>query len=96
MILTIDQRLQRRAEELLAGAVGAAVAMDPNTGEILAMASTPSFDQNDFVGGMSHEQWRGLITNPDRPKGRGRKLTAPPIKDLARELGFPVVQPQNF
>ncbi len=37
-----------------------------------------------------------VVTQPDRPKGRGRKLTAPPIEDLARELGFPVVQPQNF
>jgi penicillin-binding protein 2 len=65
--LTIDIKLQQRAEELLADRAGAVVAMDPNTGEILAMASNPAFDQNIFVGGLSQEQWDELISNPDRP-----------------------------
>jgi penicillin-binding protein 2 len=65
--LTIDQEVQRKAEELLEGTVGAVVAMDPNTGGILAMASSPSFDQNDFVGGISRENWTGLVNNPFRP-----------------------------
>lgn len=67
LILTIDQRLQQKAEELLSGVVGAAVAMVPDTGEILAMVSSPSYDQNDFVGGMSHDRWRELLNNPDKP-----------------------------
>jgi penicillin-binding protein 2 len=65
--LTIDQRLQQRAEALLKGVVGAAVAIEPGTGQILALASSPSFDQNVFVGGITHEQWDSLISNPFRP-----------------------------
>jgi penicillin-binding protein 2 len=65
--LTTDQRLQHRAEMLLEGVVGAAVAIEPDTGQILALASSPSFDQNFFVGGITHEQWDSLISNPFRP-----------------------------
>lgn len=65
--LTIDRILQRKAEKLLEGVAGAIVAMKPETGELLAMASSPSFDQNTFVSGMSHEQWDALISNPFRP-----------------------------
>lgn len=65
--LTIDRRLQQKAEEMLLGSAGAVVAMDPNTGEILSMASSPSFDQNAFVSGMTYDQWEALISNPDRP-----------------------------
>lgn len=65
--LTIDQRLQQRTEALLDGVVGAAVAIEPATGKILAMASSPAFDQNSFVGGITREQWNSLISNPFRP-----------------------------
>jgi len=65
--LTIDYRLQKKAEMLLQGVAGAAVAMEPESGRILALASSPSFDQNYFVSGMSHEQWDSLISNPFRP-----------------------------
>ncbi len=65
--LTLDLILQRRAEELLAGKAGAVAAIDPANGEVLAMASNPGFDPNAFVQGMSHEEWRSLISNPDRP-----------------------------
>ena len=65
--LTIDHILQEKAEALLEGVAGAVVAMDPETGNILVMASSPSFDQNAFVDGMSHKQWKSLISNPLRP-----------------------------
>ena len=65
--LTIDHVLQKKAESLLRGVAGAAVAMDPGSGRILALASSPSFDQNFFASGMSHEQWDSLISNPFRP-----------------------------
>ncbi|MBA4366270.1 MAG: penicillin-binding protein 2 [Desulfobacterium sp.] len=65
--LTIDYALQEKAESLLQGVAGAAVAMDPSTGQILAMVSSPSFDQNSFVTGISHENWNSLIKNPMRP-----------------------------
>jgi penicillin-binding protein 2 len=65
--LTIDHALQKKAESLLRGVAGAAVAMEPNSGHILALASSPSFDQNHFAIGMSHDQWDTLISNPFRP-----------------------------
>ena len=65
--LTIDRNLQHRTEALLDGVVGAAVAVEPATGKILALASSPSFDQNSFVGGITREQWESLISNPFRP-----------------------------
>ena len=65
--LTIDQNLQQRTEVLLDGVVGAAVAIEPSSGKILALASSPSFDQNSFVGGITREQWDSLISNPFRP-----------------------------
>ncbi len=51
----------------MAGRTGAAVALDPFSGEVLAMVSSPAFNQNDFVDGMSTTQWRSLIENPYRP-----------------------------
>ena len=65
--LTIDQALQTKAESLLRGVSGAAVAMEPRTGRILALASSPAFDQNYFAVGMSHEQWDSLNSNPFHP-----------------------------
>lgn len=65
--LTLDLQLQQRAEELLEGVAGAAVAVEPTTGQILAMASSPSFNQNSFVSGISPDVWESLISNPFRP-----------------------------
>ncbi|MGD9209569.1 MAG: penicillin-binding protein 2 [Desulfobacteraceae bacterium] len=67
LFLTIDYRLQNKAEALMADKVGAVVAVDPKTGQILAMVSSPSFDQNSFIKGLSHNQWKDLISNPDHP-----------------------------
>ncbi|MCU0614448.1 MAG: penicillin-binding protein 2 [Desulfobacterales bacterium] len=64
--LTIDRLLQEKAENLLGDSVGAVVAMDPNTGRILALANSPSFDPNEFVTGLSHQQWQEIILNPFR------------------------------
>jgi penicillin-binding protein 2 len=65
--LTVDVDLQIAAEEALAGKNGAIVAMDPRTGEILAMASGPTFDPNDFAVHVSRDQWNKLVTDPDKP-----------------------------
>ncbi|QTA93212.1 Penicillin-binding protein 2 [Desulfonema magnum] len=67
IFLTIDQELQQKAELLMEGIPGAVVAMDPGTGHILAMVSSPSFDPNTFIGGMSHREWNALISDPFRP-----------------------------
>jgi penicillin-binding protein 2 len=58
--LTIDIDLQIAAEETLQGKNGAIVAMDPHTGEILAMVSGPTFDPNSFAVHVSHEEWNKL------------------------------------
>lgn len=58
--LTIDHGLQRKAEEILSGREGAVVAMDPHSGEILALASSPRFDGNEFIGGIDESKWRFL------------------------------------
>ena len=65
--LTIDLDLQKKAEALLDGLVGAVVALNAENGEVLAMASSPSFDQNGFIDGMSDEEWRDLVSNPFHP-----------------------------
>lgn len=67
IILTIDHELQQVAEAQFKDHAGAAVAIDPNSGKVLAMVSNPSFDPNLFVTGMSREQWNALISNPFRP-----------------------------
>jgi penicillin-binding protein 2 len=79
MTLTIDQQLQTIAEGLLEGKAGAVVAMDPNNGDILAMASCPTYDPNWFVVGMTPEQWNAIITNPFRPlENKAIKAEYPP------------------
>lgn len=65
--LTIDLDLQKVAERALEGKTGAIVAMDPHTGEILAMASRPTFDPNQFAVKLSKAYWQSIITNPDHP-----------------------------
>lgn len=65
---TLDLELQRYvAETFPAGRRGAVVAMDPRTGDILAMYSFPTFDPNGFVGGMDPEDWRALSQAEDKP-----------------------------
>jgi penicillin-binding protein 2 len=65
--LTLDLDLQLLAEQMLEGKEGAVVAMDPNNGDVLVMASNPSFDQNDFIGGISSNKWQTLINDPGKP-----------------------------
>jgi len=65
--LTLDLDLQQTAEKLLENKAGAVVAIDPDNGDILALASSPSFDQNDFTGGISSKKWNALMSDPDKP-----------------------------
>ena len=67
LYLTLDTQLQEAAQAALAGRAGAVVALDPNTGEVLAMASSPAFSQNDFIRGITPDRWRDLISNPLKP-----------------------------
>ena len=65
--LSIDLDLQRIAAQAFEGRRGALVALDPWSGEILALFSSPAFDPNLFAVGMTTSQYRELSENPDRP-----------------------------
>ena len=65
--LTIDFDLQAVAERALAGKKGAVVALNPQTGEVLAMASQPAYDPNDFAISVPREEWVRLNTDPELP-----------------------------
>ncbi len=67
LILGLDINLQIKAESLLRGERGAVVAIDPRNGEVLAMASVPTFDPNLFVDGISSKAYTELREDPDRP-----------------------------
>ena len=67
LYLTIDLNVQLAAEEALGTRAGAVVAMDPNTGEILALVSHPTFDPNLFPRGISPKDWNSLMSHPSHP-----------------------------
>lgn len=67
LTLNIDTRLQRVATEALKGERAALVAIDPRDGGVLAMVSTPSYDSNQFVGGISSREYKVLRDSPDLP-----------------------------
>ncbi|MGN0294879.1 MAG: penicillin-binding transpeptidase domain-containing protein [Lachnospiraceae bacterium] len=65
--LTIDSELQKELYEQFKEDESCSVAMNPFTGEVLALVSTPSFDDNDFILGMSEEKWTQLNEDASRP-----------------------------
>ena len=65
--VVVDLDLQRTLMEAFGDEVGGAVFMDPWTGEILALGSTPSYDPNDFANGISREIWQSIQADPRRP-----------------------------
>lgn len=65
--LTIDSDLQKSLYEQFKKDKGCSVAMNPYTGEVLALVSTPSYDNNDFIRGMSSKQWTLLNEDKDKP-----------------------------
>ena len=67
LVLTIDKRIQKLAEDALGPRIGAAVVLKPTTGEVLAMVSYPFFDQNIFGKEISSSLAKELFENPDKP-----------------------------
>jgi penicillin-binding protein 2 len=65
--LTIDLELQKYVSQRLGDESASAVVLDIHNGDILALASTPSFDPNTFNRGLTSEEWRSLVTNPRAP-----------------------------
>ena len=67
LILTLDQDLQREAYKSMQNKVGSVVALDPQTGQVLAMVSNPAFDPTAFSVGIAPEEWEALVSNPFKP-----------------------------
>ncbi|MEC4684827.1 MAG: penicillin-binding protein 2 [Nitrospirota bacterium] len=67
LTLSVDIRTQKTAEEAFKGKAGALMALDPQSGEVLALVSLPSFDPNLFVRGISQKQWNRLQRHPGHP-----------------------------
>lgn len=67
LFLSLDVRLQDVAEEYFRDKVGTAVALDPETGEILALVSSPSYNPNWFMRRVTASEWTSMLENPDRP-----------------------------
>ena len=77
--LTIDKRIQGAAEAAFAGKKGTVIAMNPTTGEILAMVSRPSYDPNLFAQRLSGENWQRIVTDPSHPlQNRAFQAQYPP------------------
>jgi penicillin-binding protein 2 len=99
--LTLDIDLQRVAEEAMAGRRGAVVAIDPANGDVLVLASLPSFDPNGFARGISRLDFLALTEDPDQPLfNRVLRGTYPPgstIKPIMALAGleYEVVRPQD-
>lgn len=67
LYLTIDSELQQKAHELLGDERGSVVAIKPDSGEVLALVSHPSFDPNLFIGGISRKNYQMLLNSPNHP-----------------------------
>ena len=89
--LTIDINLQNNLYNQLASDKGCAVAMNPNTGEVLSLVSTPSYNPNDFVLGMSNDEWNSLNNDENKPLYNRFKATFAPgstFKPITAVIGL--------
>lgn len=66
-ILTIDLDLQKAFEEAMAGQSGSVIALEPETGEVLAYLSLPGYDPNAFSAGINPQEWSALMRDPEKP-----------------------------
>jgi penicillin-binding protein 2 len=67
VVTTVDRRVQEVAEKLMEGKTGAIVVMDPRSGDVLAMVSTPAFEIDRFTGTIDREAWLRVMKDPDFP-----------------------------
>ena len=97
LTLHIDSRLQIAAHNALVNLRGAIVALDPRTGGVLAMVSTPSYDPNLFIRGMSENQYSTLTKSADLPlfnrATRGQYAPGSTFNRLLDWLRFPMESP---
>lgn len=89
LVLNIDVRLQQHAKALLAGKRGSIVLTSPKTGGVLAMYSSPSYDPNLFVHGISQKNYSALLNSPDRPLiNRATQGQYPPASTVKPHLAL--------
>jgi penicillin-binding protein 2 len=89
LILTLDLELQKVAEEAFQDYRGALVAIEPRTGEILAIVSRPGFDPNLFVDGIDPQNWDALNNSPDKPlNNRALRGQYPPGSTIKPFMGL--------
>ncbi|MES2403516.1 MAG: penicillin-binding protein 2 [Pseudomonadota bacterium] len=89
LYLTIDERLQQAAINAFAGQTGAAVAIDPRNGDVLAMVTVPSFDPNLFVNGISQADYSALLDDEEKPLlNRAMRGGYPPGSTVKPFLGL--------
>ncbi|MGE5364692.1 MAG: penicillin-binding protein 2 [Bacteroidota bacterium] len=87
LVLTIDADAQRVAEKAFEGKKGALVAIEPQSGEILALVSAPEYDLNNFTTVTSRDVWTKLNTDPDKPLFNRATLSANPPGSTFKVLG---------
>jgi len=89
LYLTIDERLQKTTIDAFAGQTGAAVAIDPRNGDVLAMVTVPSFDPNLFVNGISQADYTALLDDEEKPLlNRAMRGGYPPGSTVKPFLGL--------
>ncbi|GLQ95711.1 penicillin-binding protein 2 [Dyella mobilis] len=89
LYLSIDARVQKAAQDAFQGRPGAAVAIDPRNGQVLALVSVPEFDPNLFVNGISQADYKALMTDPDKPLiNRALKAAYPPGSTVKPFMGL--------
>lgn len=77
--LSLDAKLQQRIVEILGDQTGSVVVMNPFTGKLKALVTTPAYDNNLFVGGLSKKTWQALSENPFHPlQNRAIQSVYPP------------------
>ncbi len=97
VVLALDMRLQLAAHEAIADMRAAVVAIDPRNGDVLAMASTPSFDPNRFAVGMTRNDFLALSNDRDRPLfNRVLAGSYPPGSTVKPFLGLAALQYESL
>ncbi|MGE5411063.1 MAG: penicillin-binding protein 2, partial [Clostridiales bacterium] len=87
LVLSIDEDAQKAAERGFKGQKGALVAIEPQTGEILAFVSSPQYDLNNFTTVTPREVWKNLNTDPDKPLLNRTTMSAYPPGSTFKVLG---------
>ena len=89
LVLNIDVNMQLEAQKVLEGHRGSIVALDPNTGGVIALYSNPSYDPNLFVHGISSKNYRALLNSKDRPLiNRATQGQYPPASTVKPHLAL--------